>query len=58
MKKEKQKTWTTDELREDFEVIAFLAPYVMVKRRSDGATGTMMFSHLPRYYHSWKEDTK
>ena len=28
--------WTTDELRAEFEVIGFAAPFVVVRRRSDG----------------------
>lgn len=39
--------WDTDELRRDFEVTAFLAPFVGVRRKSDGAEGTMMFQHSP-----------
>jgi hypothetical protein len=32
--------WNTDELTRDFEVIGFLAPFVAVRRRSDGVKGT------------------
>ena len=42
--------WTTSELSEDFEAIGFMAPLVVVKRRSDGVKGSMMFQHHPRYY--------
>jgi len=49
-------TWTTEQLREDFEVIAFAAPLVFVKRRSDGVRGTLLFQHQPRVYYSWGED--
>lgn len=49
-------TWTTDELREDFEVIAFLAPFVEVVRKADGVRGTLMFSHVPRLYFDWKAE--
>ena len=28
--------WDTDELGRDFEVIGFLAPFVVVRRKSDG----------------------
>lgn len=44
------KVWTTTELREDFEVLGFLAPFVTVKRKSDGITGTLQFQHEPRFY--------
>jgi hypothetical protein len=42
--------WTTEELRRDFEVIGFAAPYVVVRRRVDGVKGTMEFTHMPRVY--------
>jgi len=42
--------WNTEELRRDFDVRAFLAPYVVVTRRSDGVKGTLQFQHRPRFY--------
>lgn len=42
--------WSTEELKVDFTVIGFLAPYVEVRRKSDGQRGTLMFTHRPRYY--------
>lgn len=45
--------WTTDEMRELFSVESFLAPFVMVRRKSDGARGTLQFQASPRFYHSW-----
>jgi hypothetical protein len=44
------KTWTTDELQQDFEVIGFAAPVVVVRRKSDGQVGTLEFRHHPRVY--------
>ena len=41
---------TTDEVREKFDVISFLAPFVMVERKSDGVKGTLEFTHMPRFY--------
>ena len=32
--------WTTQELSQDFDVIGFMAPLVMVRRRSDGKNGS------------------
>lgn len=49
-------TWTTDELQRDFTVEAFLAPYVVVRRKSDGKKGTLEFKHSPRIYFDFKED--
>ena len=42
--------WDTQELGRDYEVIGFLAPLVMVRRRSDGIVGSLMFQHEPRFY--------
>jgi hypothetical protein len=52
-----EQTWTTDELREDFEVIGFMAPFVTVRRKADGVVGSLMFDHSPRIYFNWREDT-
>ena len=48
--------WTTDQLREEFEVIGFLAPFVAVVRKSDGIEGSMEFSHDPRFYFNFVAD--
>jgi hypothetical protein len=46
--------WDTEQLAEDFEVIGFLAPVVVVRRRSDGKKGSVEFQHSPRLYFSWQ----
>jgi hypothetical protein len=51
-----EQTWTTDQLREEFEVIGFMAPFVVVKRLSDGVKGSMEFTHHPRVYFGFKAD--
>jgi hypothetical protein len=33
-----------------------MAPFVVVRRKSDGVKGSMMFQHMPRYYFSFRED--
>lgn len=43
-----REVWDADELRRDFEVLGFLAPFVRVRRRSDGVEGMLMFQHHPR----------
>lgn len=48
--------WTTEELTRDFDVLNFAAPFVVVKRKSDGALGSLEFTHSPRVYFGWKED--
>ena len=42
--------WNTAELGQDFEVTGFLAPFVGVRRKSDGVRGSLMFQHMPRFY--------
>lgn len=49
--------WTTSELSVDFEVLGFLAPFVVVQRKSDKKKGSLMFQHSPRFYFSWSEDS-
>lgn len=50
-------TWTTEELRRDYEVIGFAAPFVVVRRRSDGVKGSLEFTHSPRVYFGFSEDS-
>lgn len=47
------KVWDTDELARDFEVLGFLAPYVVVRRNSDGQKGSLEFQHHPRIYYNF-----
>lgn len=42
--------WNTEELSRDFAVEGFAAPFVVVRRKSDGQRGSLMFQHMPRYY--------
>jgi hypothetical protein len=42
--------WTTEEMTQEFEVQGFAAPYVVVRRKSDGERGTLTFTHHPRFY--------
>jgi hypothetical protein len=46
--------WTTHELSQDFEVIGFMAPFVVVRRKSDGKKGSLEFQHSPRFYFGFK----
>lgn len=46
--------WDTDELSRDFDVEGFAAPFIGVRRKSDGARGSLMFQHSPRYYFGWE----
>ncbi len=42
--------WDTDQLQEDFEVIGFMAPMIVVRRKIDGVKGSLMFQGSPRFY--------
>jgi hypothetical protein len=53
---EAKETWTTEQLREQFEVKGFMAPYVVVRRKSDGIKGSLEFTGQPRYYFNWSEE--
>jgi hypothetical protein len=39
--------WDTEQLTREFEVIGFMAPLVVVRRRSDGVKGSLEFQHGP-----------
>jgi hypothetical protein len=42
--------WDTSELSQDFEVVGFAAPLVVVRRRNNGQKGSLMFQHQPIFY--------
>lgn len=48
--------WDTAQLAEVFEVLGFLAPYIVVRRKSDGRKGSLEFQHLPRFYFNFALD--
>ena len=47
--------WDTKQLQEDYIVQGFLAPFVVVTRKSDNQRGVLMFTHLPRFYYGFEE---
>jgi hypothetical protein len=49
-----QPNWSTEEMTRDFEVLGFLAPFVVVRRRADGVEGTLEFRHSPRVYFNFE----
>jgi hypothetical protein len=51
-----EQRWSTEELCEQFEVLGFMAPFVVVRRKSDGAKGSMEFTHNPRVYFNFVKD--
>jgi hypothetical protein len=48
--------WDTQQLAQDFEVLGFLAPLVVVRRRSDGVKGSLEFQHCPRFFFNFQAD--
>jgi len=48
--------WDTAQLSSDFEILGFMAPYVVVQRRSDGRKASLEFQHSPRLYFNFVAD--
>lgn len=48
--------WDATQLSQDFEVLGFMAPYVVVKCKSDGRKGSLEFQHHPRFYFNFVLD--
>lgn len=48
--------WDTKELSENFEVTGFMAPFVVVRKISNGEKGSLKFQHQPRFYFEWEPD--
>lgn len=43
----------TAQMQEKYEVLGFQAPFVVVRRKSDGVLGSLEFEHSPRRYFGW-----
>ena len=48
--------WNAQELGQDFEILGFAAPFVVVRRRADGVRGSLFFQHSPRFYFGFQAD--
>ncbi len=48
------KVWSTHQMREDFEVIGFGAPLVVVTRKADNKKGSLEFQAHPRFYFNFQ----
>ena len=48
-------TWTTAQMTAEFDVLGFIAPFVVVVRKSDGARGSLEFTHSPRVYFNFQK---
>jgi hypothetical protein len=46
--------FTTEQIREKFEVIQFLAPFIIVKEKSSGKVGSLRFQNYPRFYFDFR----
>lgn len=47
--------WDTEGVSRDFEIIGFMAPFVVARRKSDNAKGTLTFCHSPRFYFDFRK---
>jgi hypothetical protein len=47
--------WDTAELSRDFEVLGFLAPLVVVRRKVDGQLGSLEFQDHPRLFFAFEK---
>lgn len=50
------KVWNTQEMQQEFEALGFMAPLIVVRRRSDGTKGSLKFQHSPRLYFDWSPE--
>ncbi|MAX37648.1 MAG: hypothetical protein CME33_13910 [Gimesia sp.] len=48
--------WDTQEMQEEFEPLGFMAPLIIVRRRSNGTKGSLKFQHNPRFYFDWSPE--
>jgi hypothetical protein len=48
--------WDTEQLTQDFQVIGFMAPLVVVRRKADGLKGSLEFQNRPRLYFNFLLD--
>jgi hypothetical protein len=48
--------WNTQEAMMDFDFKGFMAPFVVVVRKSDNLLGTLIFQAYPRFYFSFRGD--
>jgi hypothetical protein len=48
--------WDTRQLSDDFEVLGFAAPLVVVRRKSDRVRGSLFFQHSPRFYFGFQPE--
>ena len=47
------KVWDEQQLRQDYDVLGFVDETVEVRRKADGAHGSLSFQDRPRFYFGW-----
>lgn len=50
------RVWTTDEMRDEFEPLGFMSPFIVVRKKDTGERGSLMFTHSPRFYFAWQPE--
>lgn len=50
------KVWSIEELKQEFDVIGFMAPLVGVQNKVTGKKGSLEFQHSPRFYFNFVAD--
>ncbi|MHB0958753.1 MAG: hypothetical protein ACYC0X_15590 [Pirellulaceae bacterium] len=50
------RVWTTSELTAEFDVLGFMAPFIVVERKADRCKGSLEFQHSPRLYFNFVAD--
>ncbi len=50
------RVWNTTELQQDFDVMSFSAPLIVVREKSTGRMGSLFFQHQPRFYWGFTPD--
>jgi hypothetical protein len=58
LEKRYTKVWDTDEMQRDYAVVGFMAPFIVVRRKSDDQLGSLEFQHSPRFYFNFMADKK
>jgi hypothetical protein len=58
LEREYGRVWSTQELEEEFEVLGFLVPFVIVRVRATGLKGSLAFQHSPRLYFDFRPDVE
>ncbi len=48
--------WDTEEMRREFDILGFKAPFAIVLDKKSGQRGSVLFQNDPRYYFSFDPD--